>query len=1067
MPEEKGLDPRKMEDLFHAFENADFIIRKRYRSDLERYPICDVPEWLTETIPSVNGGDNTSYQLGDNIQLVKVEKLIYDKKENLSDKLTTVYHTMSSFENTSVIMLIISDGKSAELFLGVAERIDGGKIDINARGNKLATLKTSFEANFPGSFINEFENGAPIDKKAVIEKSFSNAQAVSCVTGVASFRNKEAKTNEEFVQGMEKLFDAMYGKMFSAIFIADCKGISEIESLCTSYEDIYSKISPFAQSQQIIGKAKSKTDTESFIEGVTDTTNKSISDTLSHSHTVGTTKTNTFGVTVDAGKVLGKIPFVGKVLGPALSGLSGNYNRSVGENEADADAEAKTTTTGTAQSLTKQNSVAKSISATTNDGLQISIQNRAVKTLLDRTDEQIKHLRACEAFGVFDFSCYFLAQESSVSKAAASVYDSLMRGEESGAEVSAVNTWIGGNAERAIDYLSRFYHPVVAVPNLSKPEIETVDGKERTTGFYEILPVTPSTIVSGKEIVLHMGLPKKSVTGIPVTESADFGRNVISLDNANVQGMRLGNIFHMQKIEDTPVELDANSLTMHTFITGSTGSGKSNTVYQLLSQLQSYNATFLVIEPAKGEYKNIFGHREDVSVYGTNPRLTELLRINPFSFPPEIHIYEHMDRLVEIFNVCWPMYAAMPAVLKDSIERAYKDAGWDLRTSTNKYSAQLFPTFGDVLRQIDAVMNESEYSADSKGDYKGALSTRLRSLTNGINSMIFCADEIAPEKLFDENVIVDLSRVGSTETKSLIMGLLVMKLQEYRMAHAKMNENLNHVTVLEEAHNLLKRTSTEQVSEGANLAGKSVEMLTNAIAEMRTYGEGFIIADQAPGLLDMAVIRNTNTKIILRLPEYSDRQLVGKAAGLNDDQIDELARLKKGVAAVYQNDWIEAVLCKVDKFHSGEESYKTKADDIPAEEENFKKEILDLILHNELRKSIDTLEAQILSSGLSAKVKCRILDYARSKTDSSKKLAQLIYTFFDATKITPKQIISKDYVQFRKRAEQYLAPMLDTKERKRYFDNILYLIICVASQENELYKSWRDDLEQKRKGGIF
>lgn len=92
-----------------------------------------------------------------------------------------------------------------------------------------------------------------------------------------------------------------------------------------------------------------------------------------------------------------------------------------------------------------------------------------------------------------------------------------------------------------------------------------------------------------------------------------------------------------------------------------------------------------------------------------------------------------------------------------------------------------------------------------------------------------------------------------------------------------MNVPLSHVTVLEEAHNLLKRTSTEQSAEGANLIGKSVEMLTNAIAEMRTYGEGFVIADQSPGMLDMAVIRNTNTKIIMRLPEYSDRELVGRA----------------------------------------------------------------------------------------------------------------------------------------------------------------------------------------------
>ena len=129
----------------------------------------------------------------------------------------------------------------------------------------------------------------------------------------------------------------------------------------------------------------------------------------------------------------------------------------------------------------------------------------------------------------------------------------------------------------------------------------------------------------------------------------------------------------------------------------------------------------------------------------------------------------------------------------------------------------------------------------------------MESLTNGINSMIFSADDIDDAELFDENVIVDLSRVGSTETKALFMGILILKLQEYRIACSEgSNSELRHVTVLEEAHNLLKRTSTEQSSETANLLGKSVEMLANSIAEMRTYGEDFIIADQSPGLLDMS-----------------------------------------------------------------------------------------------------------------------------------------------------------------------------------------------------------------------
>jgi hypothetical protein len=332
---------------------------------------------------------------------------------------------------------------------------------------------------------------------------------------------------------------------------------------------------------------------------------------------------------------------------------------------------------------------------------------------------------------------------------------------------------------------------------------------------------------------------------------------------------------------------------------------------------------FLVVEPAKGEYKNVFGNDSNVSVYGTNPLVSPLLRIDPFSFPNDVHVLEHMDRLVEIINVCWPMYAAMPAVLKSAVEKSYVDCGWDLITSKKKYDRNFYPDFQTVADNIRIIIDSSEYDNENKGAYKGSLLTRLQSLTNGINGLIFASDELSGEELFDRNVIIDLSRVGSSETKSLIMGLLVLKLQEYRSTSGlPMNSELKHITVLEEAHNLLRRTSTQQSTEGANLLGKSVEMIANAIAEMRTYGEGFIIADQAPGLMDMSVIRNTNTKIIMRLPDQSDRELVGKAANLNDDQIKELAKLPCGVAAVYQNEWVQPVLCKVDKFEYDETVYK-------------------------------------------------------------------------------------------------------------------------------------------------
>jgi DNA helicase HerA-like ATPase len=172
-------------------------------------------------------------------------------------------------------------------------------------------------------------------------------------------------------------------------------------------------------------------------------------------------------------------------------------------------------------------------------------------------------------------------------------------------------------------------------------------------------------------------------------------------------------------------------------------------------------------------------------------------------------------------------------------------------------------------------------------------------------------------------VIIDLSRIGSNETKSLIMGLLMIKLQEHRINQRsinskKMNEDLRHITIIEEAHNLLKRTSVDRSGSSFNLEAKAVEMLSNAIAEMRTYGEGFVIVDQAPGLLDMSVIRNTNTKIIHKLPDKSDRELVGLSAMLNEDQVNEIARLQCGIAAVYQSNWIEPVLCKVNEFPESE-----------------------------------------------------------------------------------------------------------------------------------------------------
>lgn len=555
-------------------------------------------------------------------------------------------------------------------------------------------------------------------------------------------------------------------------------------------------------------------------------------------------------------------------------------------------------------------------SAGTTTGSTATYTDYVVKHNQELIENQVKRMDQCSALGMWDFAAYVISPDYSTANNVAHMYLSLTQGEQSYMEQAAINLWNWDRgAANIVPWLKALEHPRF----LLNPDMV-----EKTLDCLQYpLSVNATTALSGAELAHALNFPRKSVSGLPVYECVPFGREVVQYNyDGKHLTVPLGNIYHMRREEGAPVLLDRESLTAHVFITGSTGAGKSNAIYSLLEALSLPDGKikFLVIEPAKGEYKAVLGGYPDVQIYGTNPYKTPLLRLNPFSFPEDTHVLEHIDRLVEVFNACWPMYAAMPAVLKASVEMAYRNCGWSLNSSACLGGTRRFPTFRDVMQALPTVVDSKGFSNDTQGDYKGALLTRLESLTNGINGQVLCSfEELSDEALFDSSVIVDLSRVGSSETKSLLMGVLVLKLQEHRMAQRSSGENrpnngLKHITVLEEAHNLLRRTSSEQSQESSNLQGKSVEMLTNAIAEMRSYGEGFVIADQSPDLLDMAVIRNTNTKIILRLPDENDRILVGKAAGLNDDQIVELSRLDTGVAAVYQNHWLEPVLCKVAYF---------------------------------------------------------------------------------------------------------------------------------------------------------
>lgn len=968
---------QSMEELANQLTLADHLVYKKYLPELQNYPLVEPSEEMKRML-----------DVKTCIKLFQMKKLTLKKGEDMLQKLSTVYHSSMALGCSLAVMVDVpADGAPADIYLGVRQNPGRQSIDNRDLAISGDAIEKGMKSNFPGSEVQELHQ-EEID--ALLEDdngSFGSAQsAIASVSCVAALRDKSKTEDKAFIQGIERFIDAMDGDAYTALFLAEPVTEETQAGIRNGYEELYSALSPFRKTTWSYTENESHAVMETFCSGTSDTVtdgtssgfsdeqgrntgfnfnagmNQGTTNTIGQSHAVTRLRlpskrtmvgvaagasilalgavaasavfppagaaivsaASTVGAAVKAGPLFGAV--VPMVAGHETNGTAWSTARSIGKSLGfgmsrgynTAHTDSSTVERSNAHSTNEQHSNGTTDTHGTARTQQIEVCNKAVEELLTRIDEQIKRTKESEDYGCYSCAAYFLSSRPSKALLAANTYRSLMIGEGSSVESGAVNLWQDRASVTAMrEYLKRFTHPVFA-RQLWENEADSL--------FY-----TAGTLVSGRELPMHLGLPTRSVHGLPIIEHAEFGRNVPDEAMPDEDKMNLGKIYHMGKEEAAGLLLNRQAMASHTFITGSTGTGKSNAVYHLLDEItKNGQTTFLVVEPAKGEYKNVFGNCTDVQVFGTNPRETPLLRMNPFAFPENIHILEHIDRLVEIFNACWPMYAAMPAVLKDAIERSYQKVGWDLRNSESEKG--VFPTFFDLLDILPGVIEESHYSKDTQSDYVGALCTRVKSLTNGIYGSVLCAeDALTDEALFDRNVIVDLSRVGSMETKSLLMGILVMKLQEYRMCSSGMNSRLRHVTVLEEAHNLLRKTSAEQSQEGANLQGKSVEMLANAIAEMRTYGEGFIIADQAPGLLDMSVIRNTNTKIILRLPDEEDRKLVGKSAALKEAQIDELSKLPLGVAAVYQNEWPEAVLCKIEAYPMPENAVYHKPSKMPHE----------------------------------------------------------------------------------------------------------------------------------------
>lgn len=847
----------------------------------------------------------------DHLWLIRLTDIVYDFGEDVIQKMNSVFAGLSTLSHVNIVLLIhnkVSERDEAlELYMGVSSPI------YSRLKSARETLEGALRGQFPGIKQVKCDNE---QARKFLERAWVEDVDGCAISSISVDAVRRGTAMGDFVQGMEKYADSMRGRAYTLAVIATPVDGTVVDESIRTYESLYTELSPY----QKVTYSRSETQGT----GKTVTVGSQITKTLSTATTVttgtslGQTKGRSQSTSREVVDIDSEFRNIGMVLLGAFTPLGG-YGASVlsqslqkmeGTGPKQDVTGVQTNVTTTEQETTgkqEQNAVAEGQIENTADSSQrtkgLTVQeikeNKMVSGLLEAISNQIERLGSCRGQGSFRIASYVMAGDEDTARSCANLFGALMSGTRRDS-VCHINAWQDtAQVKELREYLVRGLHPWFEMT--SEGPFQRVD---------------PAVFVPCQEAPLLFFLPRKSVPGLSVSQHAEFARSMpVPVKEYEKPHIEIGDVFHLGSREKNRIFLTLDNICSHMCVAGAPGSGKSNFCYHVLDQLIEKGIRFLVIEPAKGEYASVFGGREGVNCYGTSPLDSQIFSINPFAFPSEISVTEHLEALLNLFSTCWPMYAAMSSILKDAMIAIYENAGWDMEMGVSLDDEPQFPVFSDLMDVLPGMIDRSEYSAEVKGNYKGALITRVKSMTNGTNRMIFCRPETGDDVLFNQNTILDLSHVGSQETMSLIMGILVLRLSEARRSE-KLGSNLplRHVTVLEEAHNLLSSRHITAPGEGASIGGKSVEMITHSIAEMRTYGEGFMIVDQTPSALDESVNSNTSTKVIFNLPESRDREAMGRAISLNQEQMEEAAVLERGVCIVRSRGFMAPVQVNVDYF---------------------------------------------------------------------------------------------------------------------------------------------------------
>lgn len=396
-----------------------------------------------------------------------------------------------------------------------------------------------------------------------------------------------------------------------------------------------------------------------------------------------------------------------------------------------------------------------------------------------------------------------------------------------------------------------------------------------------------------------------------------------------------------------PIEL----LNKHAFICGVPGSGKTYTMLHMVTELHKNKIPFMVMEPAKKEYRAIYNYgKEMFDIMLFSPHMNTLfpLRVNMMEFPEGITLSEHINVLMNVFESTFELGGPVYNLLDKSIGLAYEKYGWNEYNEND--GSKEYPCLEELRDIFTEQVEKTTYNGNFKGDLKSFLNVRLEGLMRRDAGEVFNVKKstIKPEDWISKSSIIEMEDMGEKNRNFLTLLLCNYIREELKIIKKKnaddANKNPNHVIFIEEAHNVIANTA-EQSGSNINPKISATKFIVDMLAEVRALRESIVIADQLPSSMAQEVMKNTGLKIALRMSSQDEREYISSTISASPVQIDNLSRYEKGKSLVFFEKMEKAMEVQICKW---------EGDDNPKSDEElanqmfkstisaYKKQIIDL-----------------------------------------------------------------------------------------------------------------------------